>query len=45
MIIRNKDQNSLKKQPDGQEMPKQPIQVAKRRRQLHPFFFALALWH
>src|SRR5512135_2580052 len=41
MMFRNKDQNSSKKQSDGQEMPKQPIQAAKRRRQLHPFFFRL----
>src|SRR6516164_4868715 len=39
MMFRNKDQNSLKKQYDVQEMPKRPIQAAKRRRQLHPFFF------
>jgi hypothetical protein len=31
----------LKKQSDGQEMPKKPIQAAKRRRQLHPFFFRI----
>ena len=41
MKFRNKDQNSLKKQSGGQEMPKQPIQAAKRRRQLHPFFFRI----
>ncbi len=41
MMFRNKDQNSLKKQPGGQEMPKRPIQAAKRRRQLHPFFFRI----
>ncbi len=41
MMFRNKDQNSLKKQSGGQEMPKQPIQAAKRRRQLHPFFFRI----
>ena len=41
MMFRNKDQNSLKKQYDVQEMPKQPIQAAKRRRQLHPFFFRI----
>jgi len=41
MMFRNKDQNSLKKQSGGQEMPKQPILAAKRRRQLHPFFFRI----
>ena len=40
-MFRNKDQNSLKKQSDGQKVPKQPIQAAKRRRQLHPFFFRI----
>ena len=40
-MFRNKDQNSLKKQSGGQEMPKQPILAAKRRRQLHPFFFRI----
>lgn len=40
-MFRNKDQNSLKKQSGGQEIPKQPIQAAKRRRQLHPFFFRI----
>ena len=41
MMFRNKDQNSLKKQSGGQEMLKQPILAAKRRRQLHPFFFRI----
>jgi len=41
MMYRNKDQNSLKKQSGGQEIPKQPILAAKRRRQLHPFFFRI----
>jgi cell division protein FtsL len=41
MKFRNKDQNSLKKQSGGQETPKKPIQAAKRRRQLHPFFFRI----
>src|SRR5436309_16086894 len=41
MMFRNKDQNSLKKQSGGQEMPKQPILAAKRRRQLHPFFYRI----
>jgi cell division protein FtsL len=41
MKFRNKDQISLKKQSGGQEIPKQPIQAAKRRRQLHPFFFRI----
>jgi cell division protein FtsL len=40
-MFRNKDQNSMKKHPGGQEMPKQPILAAKRRRQLHPFFFRI----
>ena len=40
MMFRNK-QNSGKKHPGGQEMPKQPILAAKRRRQLHPFFFRI----
>ncbi|MGZ3615543.1 MAG: hypothetical protein ACXVAV_00930 [Ktedonobacteraceae bacterium] len=31
----------MKKQSGGQEMPKQPIQAAQRRRQLHPFFFRI----
>src|SRR5439155_8806911 len=38
MMFRNR-QNSGKKHSGGQEMPKQPILAAKRRRQLHPFFF------
>ena len=41
MMFRNKDQNGGKKQSGGQEMPKQPILAAKRRRQLHPFFFRI----
>src|SRR5215471_12280983 len=41
MMFRNKNQNSLKKQSGSQEMPKQPILAAKRRRQLHPFFFRI----
>lgn len=40
MIFRNK-QNNGKKLPGGQEMAKQPILAAKRRRQLHPFFFRI----
>jgi cell division protein FtsL len=40
-MFRNKDQNNGKKHPNGQEMPKQPILAAKRRRQLHPFFFRI----
>ncbi len=40
-MFRNKDQNSLKKQSGDQEMLEQPIQAAKRRRQLHPFFFRI----
>ena len=39
-MFRNK-QNSGEKHPGGQEMPKQPILAAKRRRQLHPFFFRI----
>ena len=41
MMFRNMNQNSLKKQSGGQELPKHPIQAAKRRRQLHPFFFRI----
>jgi cell division protein FtsL len=41
MMLRNKDQKSGKKHHGGQEMPKQPILAAKRRRQLHPFFFRI----
>jgi hypothetical protein len=41
MKFRNKDQNSLKKQSGGQGMPEHPILAAKRRRQLHPFFFRI----
>jgi len=40
-MFRTKHQNSLKKQSDGQEMPKRPIQTAKIRTQLHPFFFRI----
>jgi len=40
MMFRNR-QNSGKKHSGGQEMPKQPILAAKRRRQLHPFFFRI----
>ena len=40
MMFSNK-QNSEEKHPGGQEMPKQPILAAKRRRQLHPFFFRI----
>ena len=39
-MFRNK-QNNGEKHPGGQEMPKQPILAAKRRRQLHPFFFRI----
>jgi hypothetical protein len=41
MVPHNKDQNSGKKLPSGQQSPKQPILAAKRRRQLHPFFFRI----
>jgi len=41
MVFRNKDPNSLKAPSGGQEMPDQPIQAAKRRRQLHPFLFRI----
>ncbi|SRR6266487_1255798 len=41
MIFRNKDQNGGKKHSAGQDVPKQPILAAKRRRQLHPFFFRM----
>jgi hypothetical protein len=40
-MFRNKDQKSLKKQSGGLELHKQPILAAKRRRQLHPFFFRI----
>ena len=40
-MFRNKDHISLKKPSDDQEMPEQPIQAAKRRRQLHPFLFRI----
>ncbi len=39
-MFRNKQKNE-KKLPGSQEMPKQPILAAKRRRQLHPFFFRI----
>ncbi len=42
-MFRDKDQNSLKKPSGGQEIPKQPIQAAKRRRQLYPFLFRIGL--
>lgn len=41
MVSHNKDQNSGKKLPEGQEMLEQPILAAKRRRLLHPFFFRI----
>ena len=41
MVFRNKDHNSLKKPAGDQEMLEQPIQAAKRRRQLHPFLFRI----
>ena len=40
-MFRDKDHNSLKKPSGDQEMPGQPIQAAKRRRQLHPFLFRI----
>lgn len=39
MMFRNKDQNGGNKHSGGQDVPEQPILAAKRRRQLHPFFF------
>ncbi len=41
MLFRNKDHISLKKPSGDQETPEQPIQAAKRRRQLHPFLFRI----
>lgn len=41
MMFRNKDQNGGNKHSGGQNVPKQPILAAKRRRQLHPFFFRM----
>ena len=41
MVFRNKDQNGGNKHSGGQNVPKQPILAAKRRRQLHPFFFRI----
>jgi cell division protein FtsL len=41
MVPHNKDQNSGKMLPGGQELPEQSILAAKRRRQLHPFFFRI----
>jgi cell division protein FtsL len=41
MMFRNKDRNSGSKHSRGQDVPKQPILAAKRRRQLHPFFFRM----
>ena len=40
-MFRNRDHISLKKPSDDQEMLEQPIQAAKRRRQLHPFLFRI----
>jgi len=40
-MFRKKDQNNLHEQSGGQENSKQPILAAKRRRQLHPFFFRI----
>jgi cell division protein FtsL len=40
-MFRNKDQNGGNKHSGGQDVPKQPILAAKRRRQLHPFFFRM----
>ncbi len=41
MMFRNKDQNDGNKRAGGQDVPDQPILAAKRRRQLHPFFFRM----
>jgi cell division protein FtsL len=41
MMLRNKDQNGGNKHSGGQDVPKQPILAAKRRRQLLPFFFRM----
>ena len=41
MMFRIKDQNGGDKHSGGQNVPKQPILAAKRRRQLHPFFFRM----
>ena len=41
MMFRNKDQQSGNKHSGGQDMQQQPILAAKRRRQLHPFFFRI----
>jgi cell division protein FtsL len=41
MMFRNKDQHSSKKPSGNQEMPKQPIQAAKLRRQLHPILYRI----
>lgn len=40
-MFRNRDHNSLNKPSVDQEMPGQPIQAARRRRQLHPFLFRI----
>ncbi len=41
MVFRNKDQNGGNKHSGDQDIAKQPILAAKRRRQLHPFFFRM----
>jgi cell division protein FtsL len=41
MMFRNKDQNGGNKHSGSQDVLKQPILAAKRRRQLHPFFFRM----
>ena len=41
MMFHNKDQNGGNKHSGGQNVAKQPILAAKRRRQLHPFFFRM----
>ncbi len=40
-MFRDMDHNSLNKPSGDQEMPGQPIQAAKRRRQLHPVLFRI----
>jgi cell division protein FtsL len=41
MMFRNKDQIDGHKQSGGKKVPNQPILAAKRRLQLHPFFFRM----
>ncbi len=41
MMFRNKDQHGGNKRAGSQDVSNQPILAAKRRRQLHPFFFRM----